>query len=106
MDRGAWWATVHGVTRLGYDLATKQQQPERQNADWLGPDPSRFRGESWKRSHVVKYGSWTVPLTLVLPQMSHGVGRSPKVLLGCLTQEVMGAYVQRIFDVIKSRILT
>ena len=23
MDRGAWWATVHGVTRVGYNLATK-----------------------------------------------------------------------------------
>ena len=23
MDRGAWWATVHGVTRVGHDLATK-----------------------------------------------------------------------------------
>ena len=23
MDRGAWRATVHGVTRLGHDLATK-----------------------------------------------------------------------------------
>ena len=25
-DRGAWQATVHGVTRVGHDLATKQQQ--------------------------------------------------------------------------------
>ena len=25
MDRGAWRATVHGVTRVGYDLSTKQQ---------------------------------------------------------------------------------
>ena len=26
MDRGAWWATVHEVTkRVGHDLATKQQ---------------------------------------------------------------------------------
>ena len=24
MDRGAWWATVHGVTRVGHDLVTKQ----------------------------------------------------------------------------------
>ena len=24
MDRGAWWATVHGAT-VGHDLATKQQ---------------------------------------------------------------------------------
>ena len=23
LDRGAWWATVHGVTRVGHDLATK-----------------------------------------------------------------------------------
>ena len=22
MDRGAWWATVQGVTRVGYDLAS------------------------------------------------------------------------------------
>ena len=25
MDRGAWQATVHGVTRVGHDLGTKQQ---------------------------------------------------------------------------------
>ena len=23
MDRGAWRATIHGVTRVGYDLASK-----------------------------------------------------------------------------------
>ena len=23
MDRGAWWATVHGVARVGHDLTTK-----------------------------------------------------------------------------------
>ena len=28
MDRGTWWATVHGVAkRVGHDLVTKQQQP-------------------------------------------------------------------------------
>ena len=25
IDREAWWATVHGVARIGHDLATKQQ---------------------------------------------------------------------------------
>ena len=25
MDSGAWWATVHRVTRFGHDLVTKQQ---------------------------------------------------------------------------------
>ena len=27
MDRGAWWATVRGVTRVRHDLAIKQQYP-------------------------------------------------------------------------------
>ena len=27
MDRGAWWATVYGITRVGYDLATKTKAP-------------------------------------------------------------------------------
>ena len=29
MGRGAWQATVHGVARVGHDLATKPQWPER-----------------------------------------------------------------------------
>ena len=28
MGRGAWQATVHGVSRVGPDLATKPPQPE------------------------------------------------------------------------------
>ena len=27
MDRGVWWATVHGVARVGHDLATKPPPP-------------------------------------------------------------------------------
>ena len=27
MDRGAWWATVHGVGRVGHDLVTKLPAP-------------------------------------------------------------------------------
>ena len=26
MDRGAWWATVHGVTRVGHNLLTKSHK--------------------------------------------------------------------------------
>ena len=36
MDRGAWQATVHGVTRIGHDLATKPPPP-RKPSKW---DPS------------------------------------------------------------------
>ena len=31
MDRGAWWATVHGVSRVRHDWATKQQQNDKNN---------------------------------------------------------------------------
>ena len=27
MDRGAWWATVQGATRVGHDLTTEQHHP-------------------------------------------------------------------------------
>ena len=27
MDRGTWWATVHGVTTVGHDLVTKPPPP-------------------------------------------------------------------------------
>ena len=29
MDRGAWQATVHGVTRVRHDLKTKERERER-----------------------------------------------------------------------------
>ena len=28
MDRGSWWATVHGIARVGHDLATKPPPPK------------------------------------------------------------------------------
>ena len=31
MDRGAWQATVHGVTRVGHDLVTKPPPPPRKS---------------------------------------------------------------------------
>ena len=30
MDRGAWQAIVHGVTRVGHDLVTKERHRERE----------------------------------------------------------------------------
>ena len=34
MDRGAWRAAVHGVTRVRHDLVTKQQLAEEQLKSW------------------------------------------------------------------------
>ena len=30
MDRGAWWATVHGIARVGHDLVTRERERERE----------------------------------------------------------------------------
>ena len=34
MNRGMWWAAVHGLQRVGHDLATEQQQS---NCQWGFP---------------------------------------------------------------------
>ena len=39
MDRGAWWATVHGVARVGHDLATKPP-PKQWESGWIQQHPS------------------------------------------------------------------
>ena len=35
MERGAWWAIFHRVSRVRYDLATKQQE-----SSWVQPGVS------------------------------------------------------------------
>ena len=46
MDRGAWWATVHGLQRVGHDLVTKQQHSlARLKAAW---------------NFLVKVGNWAI----------------------------------------------
>ena len=45
MDRGAWQATVHGVTRVGHDLATKPP-----------PFPNRARGHDSMKKLSLAHG--------------------------------------------------
>ena len=47
MDRGAWQATVHGVARVGHDLATKPPPPH----VWLSPFTAHL-----KLSHYLLIG--------------------------------------------------
>ena len=35
MDRGAWWAAVHGVTKVGHDSATKHSTAQHGTTDWF-----------------------------------------------------------------------
>ena len=37
MDKGAWWAAIHGITRVGHDLVTSPPPPKR-NHSTCGPD--------------------------------------------------------------------
>ena len=47
MDRGVWWATVHGSQRVGHNLATKQQLKHNlfRTSLWCSQDSSIW---SWK----------------------------------------------------------
>ena len=42
-DRGAWWATVHGVTRVGHDLVTKPAPPNNKLKGGLKWRPSLIK---------------------------------------------------------------
>ena len=42
MDRGAWWATVHGVSRVGHDLVTNPPPPPPPPPNTYGCLPSRL----------------------------------------------------------------
>ena len=43
MDRGAWQATVHGVTRVGHDLVTKPPPPPLENSQvYENPGPAFY----------------------------------------------------------------
>ena len=42
MDRGAWWATVHGVARVGHDLVTKAPRARRESQELSGEEDKRW----------------------------------------------------------------
>ena len=59
MDRGAWWATGHGVAQVGHDLVTKlpleaPKRKKKKNQTILGLNISlekmicHFEGETFK----------------------------------------------------------
>ena len=43
LDRGAWWATVHGVTKIRTDLVTKQQQLQHHLLQGAFPELHMFK---------------------------------------------------------------
>ena len=51
MDRRAWRATVHGVTRVGHHLATKPPPPA-QFQEWLKEETVCLRGDETQARFV------------------------------------------------------
>ena len=69
MDRGAWRATVHGVARVGYDLATKPPPPsETQYLHWPQDDDCivpKVLGQTEGKTYFQKLGEGeSVPVLL------------------------------------------
>ena len=66
MDRGAWWATVHGFTRVGHDLVTKPPPPlisERYPGPTSGPVNQNFLGWSPRQVYNEKPPLFVLILT-------------------------------------------
>ena len=58
MDRGTWRATVHGVARVGYDLATKPppKAPTFHGDEWMGGELlfQSYSKQMWKISNQAR----------------------------------------------------
>ena len=89
MDRGVWWATVHGVERDGHDLVTKP--PELWSTAFL-------HGSSWKHCrlgdgdsspipyqtcHCILYGLICMPLEFFLSLKIGNKSKSGRPSLSC-----------------------
>ena len=49
MDRGAWWATVHGVTRVEHDLVTR---PHRSHSWCLMEEKEKTNHWNWMQNQA------------------------------------------------------
>ena len=84
MDRGAWWAAVHGVAGIGQDLATKQQMLmffscQKYTKSRVGWERNQDSGVSSQRSRAI----WqTLLLMGCCSCRSHVAGNTPRLSAG------------------------
>ena len=78
MDRGAWHATAHGVSRVGHDGATKPPQAQKAkdlpaNAGDPGSIPGKGRssGEGNGMAIHSRILAWRMPWTVGLQRVRH-----------------------------------
>ena len=65
MDRGAWWATVHGSQTVSYNLATRQQQSTWQVLKYFWAEYFKHFPEGLKR-WFMQTPTWTGASQVVL----------------------------------------
>ena len=91
MDKGAWWATVHGVTRIKYDLVTKAPpRPTRESQEL-----SEEENKRWPFSHPLKCPSSIKAAVTNCRQVSNtdSLWRSPwPWLILCICTPVIFSY--------------
>ena len=75
MDRGAWWATVHGVTKSQTQLRTGTQ-PRAAHSMGAGHPP----GEGWESER--EHRRWESPSLTTQSQQWHPVPPAASSLLG------------------------
>ena len=90
LDRGAWWAIVHGVARVRHDLATEQQQ-RRLLTSIERHIESHFRSEAsscWvviifdiAREHDLKM-NWSMKFQIEFCRIKKNMLNKTKVYLG------------------------
>ena len=83
MDRGAWWAAVHGVTRIRHDLATKAPPHN------LPSEPS----QSLTFSRLRRAGKW-----VAVPSLTKRALAPPESLRGGLTSAHLSGHLHAHFS--------
>ena len=75
MDRGAWWATVHGVTRVRHDLVTKPTDQGFTECQVLFCFPrviailQKFHKTSAAISFILQERKWSTGVSSIFPKL-------------------------------------
>ena len=81
MDRGAWWATVHGVTRVGQDLATEPPPPPYK---YMYIHKLAFPGGTLVKNPLASLGDARDSLSIPGSGRPPGVGNGKPLQYSCL----------------------
>ena len=101
MDKGAWWATVHGVARIRHDLMTKPPPPpvslpgkSTDRGAWWATvyrvAKSQTRMSNWEQWYSVNQGLWLIQSCTLETQKKKKEANKIMAYAGCLEAAVWG----------------